>query len=82
MLCTEAYEAYLDFAVFPLVEEGLVEAKQRRTLVLGCGRATTCNVLYENGFREIVCIDIAPSLITALQQRYRDKPGIECTSRL
>ena len=49
-----------------------------KILLIGIGRSNTIDVLYNKGFREIVAIDISPTIISAMQNKYQNYSGIEC----
>jgi len=53
--------------------------KVHRVLILGVGRSHVIDVLHERGFREIVAIDISPVIINAMQNKYRNMAGVDCT---
>lgn len=59
--------------------ESIVDVKKtHKVLIVGVGRSNVIDVLYENGFREIVGIDVSPILIAQLQSKYSKYSGIEC----
>ena len=52
--------------------------REHKVLILGIGRSNIIDILYAKGYREIVAIDISPSLINALQKKYEGYSGITC----
>lgn len=49
----------------------------QKVLVLGVGRSNVVDVLYDKGFRDITCIDISPTLIAQMQNKYRMHAGVD-----
>jgi len=45
-------------------------------LVVGCGNSRLSEELYEEGYHNITNIDISGTVIKAMQEKYRDKPGM------
>ena len=53
------------------------EKSQRSVLILGCGLSSTPVSIYQKGFRQITCIDVASRVVLNLTERYKKYPGIE-----
>ena len=53
-------------------------AKQNaRILIPGCGNSYEAEYLIKKGFTNITVIDIAPTLVTVLQEKFKNKPEIQ-----
>ena len=50
----------------------------QKVLILGVGRSNVVDILYEKGFRQITCIDISPTIIAQMQNKYRQHSGVDC----
>lgn len=50
--------------------------KDIKILIPGCGNAYEAEYLAENGFNNIYLIDIAPTVVEALQNKYKNKTSI------
>lgn len=50
----------------------------QKVLILGVGRSNVVDILYQNGFRDITCIDISPQIIAQMQNKYRQHSGVDC----
>lgn len=48
-----------------------------KVLVIGVGRSDIVDVLYKKGYREITAIDISPTIVTAMQTKYKGYAGVE-----
>ena len=56
----------------------VVEITERhKVLILGIGSSSCIELLYKHGFRDITAIDISPTIIREMQQKYKDYPGVE-----
>ena len=51
--------------------------KNIRTLIMGCGNAHEAEYLVESGFTDITLIDIAPTLVENLKEKFASKPQVE-----
>jgi SAM-dependent methyltransferase len=51
--------------------------KNIKILIPGCGNAYEAEFLYENGFRDITLIDIAPKAVEILQEKFKNNPEIK-----
>ena len=51
--------------------------KNVRVLIMGCGNAHEAEYLVESGFTNITLIDIAPTLVENLKQKFASKPQVE-----
>lgn len=51
--------------------------KESRILIPGCGNTYEAEYLLEKGFTNITVIDIAPTLVAMLQQKFADNPNIK-----
>jgi methyl halide transferase len=49
-----------------------ISDKNKAILIAGCGNAYEAEYLYHNGFTNITIVDIAETLITALQNKFAD----------
>ncbi|CAK9000076.1 unnamed protein product [Durusdinium trenchii] len=45
-------------------------------LMLGCGNSRLSEEMYEEGYHSITNIDLCMTVIKAMQEKYRDKPGL------
>lgn len=54
-----------------------LENKNSRILIPGCGNTYEAEYLLEKGFTNITVIDIAPTLVAILQQKFADNPNIK-----
>lgn len=52
--------------------------KTHKVLILGIGRSNIIDVLYSNGFKDIIAIDISPLVIAQMQEKYKKFSGVEC----
>lgn len=64
--------------VSPPIKEYIdqIENKDLRILIPGAGNAYEAKYLIENGFTNVTVIDIAPKLITKLQEEFSGEKGI------
>ena len=51
--------------------------KNVRVLIMGCGNAHEAEYLVESGFTNIMLIDIAPTLVENLKQKFASKPQVK-----
>ena len=51
--------------------------KNVRILIMGCGNAHEAEYLVESGFTDITLIDIAPTLVENLKQKFASKPQVK-----
>jgi len=51
-------------------------APEARILMLGCGNSNMSVLMYHEGFKNIVNIDISKPVIAQMQERYGDLPGM------
>jgi SAM-dependent methyltransferase len=51
--------------------------KDLRILIPGCGNAHEAAYLFEQGFKNVTLIDIAPTVVENLQEQFRHKPTIK-----
>ncbi len=51
--------------------------KDLRILIPGCGNAHEAAYLFEQGFTNITLIDIAPTVVENIKQRFKHKPAIK-----
>lgn len=51
--------------------------KNKRILIPGCGNTYEAQYLLEQGFTNITVIDIAPTLVTNLKNKFADNPAIK-----
>ncbi len=50
---------------------------KHKILIIGIGKSNTAEVLYNKGFKEIVCIDISETIIAQMSNKYSNFPGID-----
>ena len=50
---------------------------EHRVLVIGVGKSGAIETLYNNGFRSIIAVDISPTLVRQMQQKYASYSGVE-----
>jgi SAM-dependent methyltransferase len=73
-----SFDWYAPFELFyPTFCTVVEENEHHKVLILGIGKSTIIDVLYKRGYRDIVAIDISPTLIRQMQQKYKDFPGVE-----
>lgn len=76
-----SFELFDWYVPFDLVYEQVISAidqedDHQKVLIVGVGRSNIIDVLYEKGFRDIVAIDVSPTLIQKMKQRYEDTSGV------
>ena len=49
---------------------------KHRILILGVGKSNIIEVLYAEGYRDIVAIDISPTVIAQMSNKYADYGGV------
>lgn len=54
-----------------------IKDKNSRILIPGCGNSYEADYLLENGFKNITVIDIAPTLVSNLKEKYKDNSNIK-----
>ena len=52
------------------------ENKKAKILIPGCGNAYEVEFLWNQGFRNITILDIAPKAVAILKEKYKDKEGV------
>ena len=62
---------------YPTIESMIDLTKLHRVLLIGVGKSGAIETLYKKGFRNIVAIDISPTLIRQMQQKYLTYSGVE-----
>ena len=65
------------FLAYPIFENFVSHKDKNNVLVIGVGKSDVIEVLYKNGFREIVAIDISPTVINQMRSQYKDYSGVE-----
>lgn len=65
---------------YPTVESLIDLTKQHRILIIGIGNSGAIETLWKKGFRDIVAIDISPTIIRQMQQKYSTYSGVEFIS--
>lgn len=62
----------------PPIEEYMVqyENKEANILIPGCGNAYEVEFLWKIGFRNITVLDISPTAVEILKEKYKDKEGV------
>lgn len=74
----ECFDWYLTFdKAWSMIEAFVDPNKNHRILIVGCGRSSAVEVLYDAGFRDITAIDISPTIIGKMQKKYADYTGVQ-----
>lgn len=63
--------------MYQVFENVISDRDKNNVLVVGVGKSDVIEVLYKKGFREIVAIDISPTIINQMRSQYKDYVGIE-----
>ena len=72
------FDFYAPFKSFySTIRPEIRERKEQNILVIGVGRSDIIDVLYEDGFRNIVAVDVSPMIIARMQQKYQSFSGVE-----
>jgi len=78
MIGVEFFDWYASYEDVHQILESIVDLKiPHKTLIIGLGRSNIIDVLYKKGFREITAIDISPTLVSTMKNKYRDLAGVE-----
>ena len=56
--------------------EEILESKEARILILGCGNADFSEDLYDAGYQNIINVDISPVVIDQMKERNRESRPI------
>ncbi|QOW11245.1 methyltransferase domain-containing protein [Kaistella flava (ex Peng et al. 2021)] len=64
--------------VSPAIEKYILQHqnKESKILIPGCGNAYEAEFLWNLGFRNITVLDIAPSAVEILKEKFKDKKGV------
>lgn len=62
---------------YPTIESLIDTKKKHKLLLIGIGKSGAIEILYKNGFRDIICVDISPTIISIMQQKYIKYSGVE-----
>lgn len=54
-----------------------IENKKSSFLIPGCGNTYEAEYLYKKGFTNITVIDIAPTLVASIREKFKNKPTIK-----
>ena len=74
----EEFDFYAPFKSFySTIRPEIQEKKEHSVLIVGVGRSDIIDVLYEDGFRNIVAVDVSPMIIARMQQKYQSFSGVE-----
>ena len=74
----QLFDWYAPFdSCYPTIESMIDFSKEHRVLIIGVGKSGSIETLYKKGFRNIVAIDISPTLIRQMQQKYISYSGVE-----
>lgn len=74
----QEFDYYAPFKSFySTIRTGIREMKEHNVLIVGVGRSDIIDVLYEDGFRNIVAVDVSPMIIARMQQKYQSFSGVE-----
>mmetsp|Transcript_5950 Transcript_5950/g.6081 ORF Transcript_5950/g.6081 Transcript_5950/m.6081 type:complete len:267 (-) Transcript_5950:893-1693(-) len=72
------FDWYAPFDIcYPMIESVIDLTKRHKILLLGIGKSGAIETLYEKGYRDIVAIDISPTVIRLMQQKYESYSGVE-----
>ena len=76
------FDWYAPFSqLWPIIEGLLTNiSMKQKILVLGVGRSDIIECLYKHGHRDIVAIDISPTIIREMQTKYSSYSGVEFIS--
>lgn len=74
----ENFDWYITFKeAYPTFEGVINEKEKNDVLILGVGKSDVIEVLYKKGFRQIVAVDISPTIIANMRSQYKDYVGVE-----
>lgn len=75
----EMFDWYAPFSIlYPVLESLIINhVGSQRVLIIGVGRSDIIEHLYKLGYRNIVAIDISPSIIRIMSERYFEYTGVE-----
>lgn len=74
----QLFDWYVSYEVVHKILGTITDMKAvHKVLILGVGRSDVVEVLYKKGYREITAIDTSPTIITAMQTKYKDYAGVE-----
>lgn len=72
------FDWYVPFDIcYPMIESVIDLTKRHKVLLLGIGKSGAIETLYNKGYRDIVAIDISPTLIRQMQTKYESYSGVE-----
>lgn len=74
------FDWYAPFSqLWPIIEGLITNATtmKQKILVIGVGRSDVIECLYKHGHRDIVAIDISPTIINEMQKKYASYSGVE-----
>lgn len=63
-------------ALAPLID--LYLSRSHRVLVVGCGNSAFSEDMVDDGYEDIVNIDISSVVIEAMQKKYFNRPQLKC----
>lgn len=63
--------------VYRIFENVISDREKNNVLVIGVGKSDIVQVLHKKGFREIVAIDVSPTVINQMRSQYKDLDGVE-----
>jgi ubiquinone/menaquinone biosynthesis C-methylase UbiE len=71
------FDWYVPFdEIFTTVENVIDVEAAHKILIVGVGRSNIIEVLYSKGYRDITAIDISPTVIHKMQQKYETYTGV------
>ena len=74
----ENFDWFITFKdAYSTFESVINDREKSNILVVGVGKSDVIDVLYKKGFREIVSIDISPTIINQMKAQYKDYVGVE-----
>ena len=74
----ENFDWYVPFDhIFEMVESFLDPSLNHKILIVGVGRSNIVETLYNKGFRDITAVDISPTVIYKMQDKYKALTGVE-----
>ena len=62
----------------PIIKEFRLDKDSSRIINLGCGNAEFSESMYDDGFRQIVNIDISENVVNYMNDRNKTRPDMTC----
>jgi ubiquinone/menaquinone biosynthesis C-methylase UbiE len=74
----DTFDFYCEFdEIYPMIDSIIDMTGQHQILLVGIGRSNTLEFLYNVGQRNITCIDVSPTVIMKMSQKYAHFHGVE-----